>query len=66
MIRSEATRINTPRLRGDSPKEIQQSNQGISFGEKGAGKRKIGAHPRLYVYLSVECRVVSQYLAELI
>ena len=58
--------IQTPRSRGDSPKEIQPSIKGISFGEKGAGKRKIGAPPRLYVYLLVECRVVSQYLAELI
>ena len=44
--------IHTPRKRGDSPKEIQSSSQGISFGEKGAGKRKIGAHPRLYVFVS--------------
>ena len=55
-----------PRLRGGSPKEIQQSNKGISFGEKGAGKRKIGAHRRFYVYLLVECRVIRQHFVETI
>ena len=35
-----------PRLRGGSPKEIQQSNKGISFGEKGAPQNaKIFAEP---------------------
>ena len=44
-----------PRLRGDSPKEIQPSNKGISFGEKGAGKRKIEAQARFDVYYIVLC-----------
>ena len=48
--------IQTPRLRGDSPKEIQSSSQGISFGEKGAGKRKIEAQARLDVNFIVSCR----------
>ena len=58
--------INTPRSRGDSPKEIESSIKGIPFGEKGAGKSKIGAHRRFYVYLLVECRVISQYFVEII
>ena len=49
-------RIIPPRLRGASPKEIQQSNKGISFGEKGAGKRKIEAQARLDVNFIVSCR----------
>ena len=59
-------RLITPRLRGASPKEIQQSNKGISFGEKGAGKRKIAAHRRFYVHLFVECRVISHYFVDII
>ena len=57
-------RLIPPRSRGGSPKEIQQSNKGISFGEKGAGKRKIGAHRRFYVNFLVECRVISQFFAK--
>ena len=58
--------IQSPRFSGDSPKEIHLSNQRICFGEKGAGKRKIGAHRRFYVYLLVECRVISQYFVKII
>ena len=47
--------IQTPRLRGGSPKEIQLSNKGISFGEKGAGKRKIEAQARFDVNYIVLC-----------
>ena len=41
--------IQTPRFSGDSPKEIQPSNKGISFGEEGAGKRKIEAQAQFDV-----------------
>ena len=60
----KSNRIIPPRSRGGSPKEIQQSIKGISFGEKGAGKRKIGAHRRFYVNFLVECRVISQFFAK--
>ena len=48
--------ITPPRSRGASPKEIQPSNQGISFGEKGAGKRKIEAQARFDVNFMASCR----------
>ena len=48
--------IQTPRSRGDSPKEIHPSNQGISFGEKGAGRRKIEVQARFDVNFIVSCR----------
>ena len=47
--------IQTPRLRGDSPKEIQPSTKGISFGEKGAGKRKIEVQALFDVNFIVSC-----------
>ena len=47
--------IQTPRSRGDSPKKIQPSIKGISFGEEGAGKRKIEAQARFDVYYIVLC-----------
>ena len=52
----KSNRITTPRSRGASPKEIQPSNQGISFGEKGAGKRKIEAQARFDVNFMASCR----------